>query len=267
MHQYLFSKAGTEKLNRPARPKFRFSAVHIAGRAFRNPALLALFVAFAMMLFFSIWPGIDLDVSLVFWDDGFRLGEDRFLVAVRDLNRALPSVLLPGLACVLLAMPFFAGLRRIFHPCKLLLVLTFFALGPGATVHILKTLFARARPQQLGEFGGDLFFTPVLSLDGACARSCSFPSGESSTAIALLAFTILLPARLRLICAAILMPFIVVVSLNRVAMGAHFLSDVLIAWPLMLAVFLCLHRLFLKYRHAIDTAFSRSSGGSRRAAG
>lgn len=267
MRQYLLSKTESQKLKRPARPKFRASAGRTVSRAFRDPSLLALSVAFAMMLFFSKWPNIDLDVSLAFWSDGFRLGEDRFLVSVRDLNRVLPSVLLPGLVCVLFAVPFSAGFRRVFRPHKLLLILTFYALGPGATVHLLKSLFARARPQELGDFGGNLFFTPVLSFDGACARSCSFPSGESSTAIALLAFTILLPKKLQLISAATLMPFIVIFSLNRVAMGAHFLSDVLIAWPLMLAVFLSLHRLFSKHRHTIDAVFSRRVSGPRQAAG
>lgn len=267
MRQYLLSKTEPEKLKRPARPKFRASAARITARAFCDPSLLALSVAFAMMLFFSMWPNIDLDVSLAFWSDGFRLGEDRFLVSVRDLNRVLPSVLLSGLVCVLFAVPFSAGFRRIFRPHKLLLILIFYALGPGATVHILKSMFARARPQELGDFGGSQFFTPVLSLEGACARSCSFPSGESSTAIALLAFTILLPKKLRLVSAATLMPFIVIFSLNRVAMGAHFLSDVLIAWPLMFAVFLSLHRLVSKYRNAIDAVVSRRVSATRQAAG
>ena len=147
MRQYPLSKTEPEKLKQPAKPKFSASAGRIISRAFRDPSMLALSVAFAMMLFFSMWPNIDLDVSLAFWSDGFRLGEDRFLVSVRDLNRVLPSVLLPGLVCVLFAVPFSAGFRRIFRPHKLLLILTFYALGPGATVHILKGLFARARPQ------------------------------------------------------------------------------------------------------------------------
>jgi hypothetical protein len=50
-------------------------------------------------------------------------------------------------------------------------------------------------------------------------------------------------------------------------MGAHFLSDVLIAWPLMLAVFLLLQRPFVNNRQAIDAAFARKVGGSRPATG
>lgn len=78
-----------------------------------------------------------------------------------------------------------------------------------------------------------------------------------------MAFIILLPEKFRLIGTAILTPFIVIFSLNRVAMGAHFLSDVLIAWPLMFAVFLLLHRPFINNRRAIDATFSRKSDGAR----
>ncbi|MGP4688730.1 phosphatase PAP2 family protein [Agrobacterium pusense] len=228
--------------------------------------MLALLVALAMMIVFTIRPDIDLGVSRQFWAEGFTLGEDEFLISVRDLNRRLPWVLLSGLVCMLVVMPFSRGLPRLFPPHRLLLIIVFFALGPGAAVHALKNLFGRARPRHLAEFGGELVYTPVLSLGGSCTRNCSFPSGESASAIALLAFIILLPEKFRLICTAILTPFIVIFSLNRVAMGAHFLSDVLIAWPLMFAVFLLLHRPFINNRRAIDATFSRKSDGARRSA-
>lgn len=101
---------------------------------------------------------------------------------------------------------------------------------------------------------GDLFFTPVFSFDGGCSRNCSFPPGESASAIALLAFVALVRKQYRRTFVAILLPFIVLFSLNRVAMGAHFLSDVMIAWPLMLAVMFPTLGLFTRYRAAIDAA-------------
>ncbi|CUX52154.1 MULTISPECIES: phosphatase PAP2 family protein [Rhizobium/Agrobacterium group] len=267
MHQYLLRKTNQNAPNWPKRSKLRSNPIHGACQAFaravRKPSLLALAVALAMMLFFTAWPDIDLDVSRGFWTDGFRHGEDAFLLSVRDLNRALPALLLSGLVSILLVRPFSAGLQRNFRPHQLLLILTFYVLGPGATVDVVKNLFGRARPRHLGDFGGELFFTPVLSLEGTCLRNCSFPSGESASAIALLAFIILLPKKFRLVGAAVLMPFIMIFSLNRVAMGAHFLSDVLIAWPLMLAVFLLLHRPFTKYRETIDAAFSRKANRNR----
>lgn len=266
MHQSLASRTHEKKRN----SKFRASAIRVAHQAFARALgsylLLALLVVLALMVFFTVRPDIDLAVSRQFFTNGFRLSEDEFLLSVRDLNRMLPAVLLPGLVCLLVATLFSRGLLRVFPPHKLLLVVAFFALGPGVAVHVLKKLFGRARPRHLGEFGGDMFFTPVLSLDGGCLRNCSFPSGESASAVAVLAVIIFLPEKLRLIGTAILVPFVVIVSLNRVAMGAHFLSDVLIAWPLMFVVFLLLHSPFTRYRQAIDAAFSRRISGARRAA-
>ncbi|WP_443216778.1 phosphatase PAP2 family protein [Rhizobium sp. Root1203] len=143
------------------------------------------------------------------------------------------------------------------RPYKVAFVLAFYALAPGALVQILKSLFGRPRPRHIVDFGGDLFFTPVLSFDGGCLRNCSFPSGESASATALLAFVVLVPKQFRRTCVAILLPFIVLFSLNRVAMGAHFLSDVMIAWSLMLAVMFPTFGLFRRYRAAIDAAVMR----------
>ncbi|MDH0614908.1 MULTISPECIES: phosphatase PAP2 family protein [unclassified Agrobacterium] len=265
MHQSLTDKTHLQKPDSTRGLRFRASAIGGVHRVFVRASgsllLLTLSVALAMMAFFTMRPDIDLNVSRQFWMDGFLLSQDEFLLSVRDLNRMLPPVLVSGLVCMLFLMPFWGRLPRLFPPHKLLLVTVFFLLGPGALVHVLKTAFGRARPRHLVEFGGDLFFTPVLSLDGGCVRNCSFPSGESASAIALLAFTILLPEKFRLIGTAILAPFIVIVSLNRVAMGAHFFSDVLIAWPLMFAVFLLLHWPFTQNRHAIDAAFLRKARG------
>ncbi|MCJ2876555.1 phosphatase PAP2 family protein [Rhizobium pusense] len=270
MHQSLTHKAHPKKRRLTQRSKFRVNFISVVRQAFArasgSPFVLALLVALAMMIVFTIRPDIDLGVSRQFWAEGFTLGEDEFLISVRDLNRRLPWVLLSGLVFMLVVMPFSRGLPRLFPPHRLLLIIVFFALGPGAAVHALKNLFGRARPRHLAEFGGELVYTPVLSLGGSCTRNCSFPSGESASAIALLALIILLPEKFRLIGTAILTPFIVIFSLNRVAMGAHFLSDVLIAWPLMFAVFLLLHRPFINNRRAIDATFSRKSDGARRSA-
>lgn len=259
MHQYLSQTTKQEWPGRPVKPKLGSAVIKTARQALMwvscRPSLLAFSSALAMMVFFTVRPDIDLDVSRWFWTDAFRLGEDPFLVSVRDLNRALPAILLPAVACLLLVIPFVPRLRRTLRPHKLLLILTFYGLGPGATVHVLKNLFGRARPRHIVEFGSNSFFTPVLSIDGSCFRNCSFPSGESASAIALLAFIILLPEKFRLSAAAMLMPFIVLCSLNRVAMGAHFLSDILIAWPLMFTVFFALDRPFARHALAIDVLF------------
>lgn len=63
-------------------------------------------------------------------------------------------------------------------------------------------------------------------------HSCSFPSGESSAAAASLSLLILVPARLRRAAALLPVPCLMFVAFNRVILGAHFLSDVLLGWLL-----------------------------------
>ncbi len=175
MHQSLASKAHQKKRNWTRRSKFRANAVRQAFvSASGSPSLQALLVAFAMMIVFTIRPDIDLEVSRQFWADGFTLGEDEFLIAVRDLNRMLPAVLLSGLAGMLFAMPFSRGLLRLFPPHKLLFIMVFFALGPGATVHALKNLFGRARPRHLAEFGESCFLRRFFPSMAAAPETALF---------------------------------------------------------------------------------------------
>lgn len=117
-----------------------------------------------------------------------------------------------------------------------------YILGPGVLVNlVLKSNWGRARPQYVEAFGGDLTFSPPLLVSDQCARNCSFVSGEASavTTIALVLALLLLPTMSRksgLILSIALIAFAGVGSLLRVAMGRHFLSDVLFAADLSLIV-------------------------------
>jgi lipid A 4'-phosphatase len=88
----------------------------------------------------------------------------------------------------------------------------------GIVVDVLKFLFGRARPKLL--FGESIYYFGGL---GVGADRWSFPSGHSATIVALMtALWVLWPQHILfyILAAAI-------VSLSRVAVGAHYLSDVL----------------------------------------
>src|SRR5690606_6674950 len=106
-------------------------------------------------------------------------------------------------------------------------------------------------------------FTPAWQLTNMCRHSCSFPSGESAAAAAMLSLFILVPARFRLIVAMLLVPAIVLVSLNRVFMGAHFLSDVLIAWTLIIGLMIWFSHMKSWKTNEID-GWVRNRGGRLR---
>ncbi|KQT65785.1 MULTISPECIES: phosphatase PAP2 family protein [unclassified Aureimonas] len=221
-----------------------------------SPANTLAHLAALFSILVLLAPGIDLLVSgwFVGPDGGFPLSGMASLIALRDLNRILTPVLLWGLAALLLAQGL--GLRRpaLPRPHAVLFVLAFYAAGPGLLVNGLKTLVGRARPRDIAEFGGADLFTPAWQASSACSGNCSFPSGEAGSALAMLALVFLLPPASRRPALYVLVPFVVAVSLNRIAFGAHFFSDVVLSWLLCGAVMLSLRPVFTRRAEALDAA-------------
>jgi membrane-associated phospholipid phosphatase len=109
-----------------------------------------------------------------------------------------------------------------------------FAVPVGAcfgTVHLLKFVIGRARPDQnFGPFHFDLFGDPFAGLDG-------LPSAHTAAAVLLTAllFRYFRPS------AWLLIPAAVLASLSRVAQERHYLSDVIVGAGIpLLAVWLCI---------------------------
>jgi membrane-associated PAP2 superfamily phosphatase len=208
-------------------------------------------------LLFVMFPSLDLAVTRYFAHGStFPLSQNDVLVAVRDVNRRLFIYVLLGVAAMALLHAYRPRRYAVCEPHKCLFVLLTFLAGPLITVQALKLLIGRARPRNIVEFGGTADFTPVWQFAAQCGHSCSFPSGEAATAAALLSVLVLVPTNWRQRCATILLPILIFISLNRVVFGAHFLSDVVIAWGLMLWVMNVLWRFISNRSEAIDRAMS-----------
>ncbi|WP_435532473.1 phosphatase PAP2 family protein [Pseudorhizobium tarimense] len=109
-----------------------------------------------------------------------------------------------------------------------------FLLGPGLLVNgILKPLIDRPRPRHVLEFGGAKDFLPVWTMGGEFYDDRSFVSGEAAVVVCLIPLALFVPAVWRRCVFVLLSIFAAGISLNRIAFGAHFLSDVLIAAGLM----------------------------------
>lgn len=215
--------------------------------------------------FFIIFPQIDLSVSRYFFRYGdFFLSHDAFWLALRDMHRSSLCYLLASFIPLIFLYTLWRSPLRVIAPHKLLYIGLTFVLGPGVLVQGLKVLIGRARPRQLIEFGGTRDFTPIWQWTAMGTKNCSFPSGEAAAAAAMLSLLILLPSRLRVPAAIILVPLLMLVSLNRVFMGAHFLSDVVIAWTLVLGVMLWLWPRIVTNGDAID-CWVRDKGAVARA--
>ncbi|ODN67439.1 phosphatase PAP2 family protein [Methylobrevis pamukkalensis] len=117
-------------------------------------------------------------------------------------------------------------------------------------------LVARARPKALEEFGGDAFFTPPWELTDQCVKNCSFISGESASAFALLTLVVFVRPKYAIVYLGAVGLLAAGFSFTRVLHGAHFLSDVVIAWNVMLIWAILLWRIFSRNAPQIDAIFA-----------
>jgi lipid A 4'-phosphatase len=226
---------------------------------------MALVALCAISILFAAVPELDLVTSRLFWnpEEGFFLSDISLMRLLRDINRPLPW-LVASLVLILLIVPLLWELKpRMPPPHKLLFVLIFFAAGPGLMVQVIKAMVGRARPRNIEEFGGMGQFTPPWELSDQCVRNCSFISGEASSAFALLTLVVLLPPPYRRIYLILTGVAAAAFSFNRVMFGAHFLSDVVLAWNLMTVLAILLWRWTSLYARHIDGLFLRCKQPSR----
>lgn len=227
----------------------------------RASAWIALIIVSA---FFILYPAIDVATSSRYFVDGsFPLSNDHLLTGIRDIHRSSQIYLLVGAALGILAYALLAKRHPALAPHKLLFILLTFALGPGLLVQAMKFIFSRARPGSIVEFGGTFHFTPAWYFGNECVKNCSFPSGESAVAIAMLSVLVLVPVMWRWIAALILVPLMVFVSFNRLMLGAHFLSDITLSWFLMLPLMLWLWSGLSRDRDKIDDAVWNAGAKAR----
>ena len=201
-------------------------------------------VAAATLLVLAAAPAADLWLSALFFDGArFPLAGAPVAEAVRQAIWWLAILLF--LASAALA-PLAALRGPILMPAREwawgALV---FLLGPGIAVNgLLKELWGRARPRAVETFGGQAEFTPWWRPAAECASNCSFVSGEASAgaAIAVILWAWLSPRFPGAPLAAALLSLRAAAGLLRLAKGAHFASDVVMAWALTAILAIALRR-------------------------
>ncbi len=253
-------------------PEPRLGVFHREAReAIARPVLAAFLVLAFVSLAFLALPQLDLAVSRLFYDPGHGFPDgSRTVEAVRRAGRWLEWALAVGVLVPLALKLAFPDARLLIKPRETLFVLASFALGPGLIVNgILKAFWGRARPRKLLEFGGDAVYSPVWWISDQCQRNCSFVSGEGAAAFWLLAIVFLVPKEWKRPVGALTLAVVAAVSLARIAAGGHFVSDVLIAWLLVLLVMLLLQRLILqgfppRFDSAVEAALAHAGRAFRR---
>lgn len=200
-------------------------------------AILTLTLATSVL--FILAPQIDVRFSALFYDGSvFPAAGNVHLQTLRGANDVIGGIVLVAATLLLCS----AGLRRrarLRIGDALVPILTY-GLGVGLLVNgIFKEYFGRARPRDILEFGGGDTFSSAWTVSGACETNCSFTSGEAAGAIAIYSAMALLRGMsrdARVATAILIGVFTAALSLNRIAFGAHFLSDVLLSFLLILAV-------------------------------
>ena len=200
----------------------------------------------ALILVFGLWPELDLWFSSFFYVpvQGFVVNHP-----LHAINDAIPWL---GRALLLLAVAVLlvARYKRAAVPIRLkrsagLLALSL-VLGLAMLVHVaLKNQWGRARPHDVAQFGGSATFTSPLRPAKQCQRNCSFVSGHAATGFALISIGLLSPTRRRRLWLAAGVASGLLIGLLRIAMGDHFLSDILFALAFMWSANLLIRRAWL----------------------
>ena len=217
-----------------------------------------LVIAIVAAVVFTIFPGIDLWMSGLFYrpDGGFYLKDSWWAVAIYD---SIPIIAIAvGVGSLLFLSANIARKREV-GPLSnrfLLFMLAALAVGPGLVVNAgFKDNWGRARPRDVTEFSGEKHFTPALQPTDQCERNCSFVAGHPSVVFWLAALGFAVAARRRrnqVFAAAAALGL--VAGLGRIVQGGHFLSDVIFSGLAVFAVVWVLATYVFKLDEKRDSA-------------
>ena len=198
----------------------------------RTRLMLGSFLLFALLI--SVFPRIDIQISSLFFD-----GTSFWHVWWQKLLKDALGYLL-GMAVLAVVLIYVCNRLLNRNICgvdgrRVVFVLLVGIVGAGLIVNVaLKDHLGRARPRHIEEFGGTKQFTPLFVPSRECRVNCSFSSGDAAGAFLSLALAKALTRRRRYYVAAL--GFGALVSLARVSAGAHFLSDTVVSFFIMLIV-------------------------------
>ncbi|RFO96778.1 hypothetical protein DIC66_12280 [Rhodoferax lacus] len=126
-------------------------------------------------------------------------------------------------------------------------------LGPGAVVNWgFKDNWQRARPYQVQAFGGTQTFSRAAVMTNQCDANCSFVSGHVACGVFLVSIGLVHRRRQR-VWAAVGVASGLVIGFARMADVAHWLSDVLWAFPVTMGTSWLVWKLMLLYRRPSAT--------------
>ena len=229
----------------------------------RDPIVHGLLALAAASALFVAFPAIDVWFSALFYSpgEGFPLAKFEALRWLRGIGDQMVMLAIAAMAvaiAVKLAVP---TRRTMLSPRDMLLVFSTLVIAPGILVNVIfKSNWGRPRPVAVDAFGGEFPFVRAWEITDYCARNCSFVSGEASSALWAVTLALFFPPNWRAPVVAVLMALAVLLSLNRVAFGGHFLSDVILSWAMTLTVIAVVYRILTDHppEALTDSSFERA---------
>jgi membrane-associated PAP2 superfamily phosphatase len=217
----------------------------------RTALVIALAAAAAVGLVFGLRPDLDLKLAALFFDSergGFWRAYDPAYLRARDVAVWLVT-LVAAPAVLALAAKFIWPRRPLIIPGRaIVLMLVTLALAPGVVANLVfKEHWARPRPIDVTEFGGEEHFRPWWDPRGDCPKNCSFVAGEPSGAFWTLAGAAVAPPHWRALAYATALAFGAAVGILRMAAGAHFFTDWIFAGVFSFLVIWLIHGLIYRW--------------------
>ena len=195
------------------------------------------FFAFFVLLFF-LFPNLDIHFSkLFFYEEKFISEKHIFIKNLRSFLKDFMIVISVFSLLLIVAGILFKKKKKVFFlKSRTKLILLGFIVGPVIGCGLIANFYfkdnwGRARPINIQEFGGDKIYATPFTISDQCKKNCSWIGGEASAAFSFITGTIILKNPIYLIINLI---FGIVVSLCRIAMGGHFLSDNIFAMIFMI---------------------------------
>jgi membrane-associated phospholipid phosphatase len=193
---------------------------------------------------------IDVEIAHWFFDDRaakFPLAITYEWNLVRRIANWIPLLLLAPVLFALLRKIVLPESSMLIAPSVVVFMLGSFIAGPGLTSNLLlKENWGRPRPNHVHQFAGTANFQPWWHPSDECTRNCSFVSGEASQAFWVVAPASLAPPQIRPVALGAAVVFGTSVGAMRVIFGRHFVSDVVFAGLITIAIVMGFYRLLLE---------------------
>ncbi len=192
-------------------------------------------LSIALALVPTVWSNMDLRAAQFFAGTAPQIPSANWWW-VQWINLYVPAAFRVGLVLSLVAWISYTALKsdvRLRIATAFLLIAGI--LGPGAVVNLgFKDHWQRARPYQVADFGGEKQFTRAAVMTDQCDNNCSFVSGHVSCGFYFTAL-MLIQRKRKVFWAIAGSAAGVLIGFSRMSDMAHWLSDVLWAYPITLA--------------------------------